>query len=144
MAGITISPQFRESPEIANFHEPAFCATAILLIATASQVQCFISPSLASGAKLSRRGKFSDEGRKRLALAMKERWAAAKKVGDRMDRITCDLVAVAVLWLALGIGAKIAIFQPDRHHPPAESRLFSRVLAGVPLQHRVMWPGSIV
>jgi hypothetical protein len=83
MAGITISPQFRESPEITNFHEPAFCATAILLIAIASQVQCFISPSLASGGKLSRRGKLSDEGRKRLTLAMKKRRAAAKKAGKQ-------------------------------------------------------------
>jgi len=31
----------------------------------------------------SRRGKLSDEGRKRLALAMKKRWAAAKKAGKQ-------------------------------------------------------------
>jgi len=37
----------------------------------------------ASSVACSRRGKLSDEGRKRLALAMKKRWAAAKKAGKQ-------------------------------------------------------------
>ncbi len=41
MAGITMSPQFRESPEIGNVHEAAFgAATARLLIATNSRFSC--------------------------------------------------------------------------------------------------------
>jgi hypothetical protein len=41
------------------------------------------APTRAAAPSRSRRGKLSDEGRKRLALAMKKRWAAAKKAGKQ-------------------------------------------------------------